>query len=136
MSGGVGTLRYMAQEVVRYEQYTDCIDICSFALILHFMCTGKQPFCEIRGADPEKVLKMYLQGLEPRPTLNNNAGGPRRWRVTPGGLGSAHPRRQRARALQGFRAQPRTKGSLSPGPGPLPAHFRRGPRLPQWGALR
>jgi len=74
MSGGVGTYRYMAPEVVRYEQYTDRIDIYSFGLIVYFMCTGKQPFYEICGADPEKVLKMYLQGLEPRPTLSNSVG--------------------------------------------------------------
>jgi len=68
MSGGVGSWRYMAPEVVRYEQYTDRVDIFSFALILWFMCTGRQPFVAEFGTDAELVLKEYLKGLEPRPS--------------------------------------------------------------------
>mmetsp|Transcript_94675 Transcript_94675/g.276847 ORF Transcript_94675/g.276847 Transcript_94675/m.276847 type:complete len:571 (+) Transcript_94675:59-1771(+) len=69
MSGGVGTWRYMAPEVVRYEQYTDRVDIYSFALILWFMYTGLQPFVAQFGNDAEVVLKEYLQGKEPRPDV-------------------------------------------------------------------
>jgi len=68
MSGGVGSWRYMAPEVVRYEQYTDRVDIYSFALILWFMCTGRQPFVAEFGTDAELVLKEYLKGHEPRPS--------------------------------------------------------------------
>jgi len=67
MSGGVGTWRYMAPEVVRYEQYTDRVDIYSYALILWFMYTGLQPFEDQFGSDAEVVLKEYLKGKEPRP---------------------------------------------------------------------
>jgi len=67
MSGGVGTWRYMAPEVVRYEQYTDKVDIYSFALIMWFMSTGTQPFVEEFGKDAGLVLKEYLKGNEPRP---------------------------------------------------------------------
>jgi len=67
MSGGVGTWRYMAPEVVRYEQYTDRVDIYSYALILWFMSTGRQPFVEEFGTDAEVVLKEYVNGNEPRP---------------------------------------------------------------------
>jgi len=67
MSGGIGTWRYMAPEVVRYEQYTDRVDIYSFALILWFMYTGLQPFVDQFGQDAEVVLKEYLKGKEPRP---------------------------------------------------------------------
>lgn len=76
MSGGVGTYRYMAPEVVRYEQYSDRIDIYSFALITYFVCTGRQPFHEFCGNDPELVLKAYLRGEEPRPALNAQIGTP------------------------------------------------------------
>jgi len=69
MSGGVGTWRYMAPEVVRYEQYTDKVDIYSFALIMWFMCTGRQPFVEQFGSDAEVVLKEYQKGNEPRPDI-------------------------------------------------------------------
>eukprot|EP00438_Fugacium_kawagutii_P009283 Skav235233 [mRNA] locus=scaffold3995:227836:230119:+ [translate_table: standard] len=42
MSGGVGTWRYMAPEVVRYEQYDEKIDIYAFALIMYFIFSGRQ----------------------------------------------------------------------------------------------
>lgn len=74
MSGGVGTWRYMAPEVVRYEQYTDRIDIYAFGLILWFMCSGRQPFVELCGGNPELVLKAYLRGEEPRPPLHSSVG--------------------------------------------------------------
>jgi len=65
MTGGVGTWRYMAPEVVRYENYTDRIDIYAFSLIMYFILTGKQPFEDLH--DPELILKAYLRGREPRP---------------------------------------------------------------------
>jgi len=70
MSGGVGTWRYMAPEVVRYEQYTDRVDVYSFALILWFMNTGRQPFVKQFGPDAELVLKEYIRGGEPRPEIS------------------------------------------------------------------
>jgi len=74
MSGGVGTWRYMAPEVVRAEQYTDRADIYSFSLIMWFMSTGTQPFVEQFGQDAELVLKDYLRGNEPRPGFGGGAG--------------------------------------------------------------
>jgi len=71
MSGGVGTWRYMAPEVVRYQPYTDRVDIFSFALIMFFMVTGLEPFVEQFGRDAEVVLKEYLKGNEPRPVLTS-----------------------------------------------------------------
>jgi len=70
MSGGVGTWRYMAPEVVRYEQYTDRVDIYSFALIMWFMYTGCQPFVAVFGQDAELVLKAYLRREPPRPDIS------------------------------------------------------------------
>eukprot|EP00931_Biecheleriopsis_adriatica_P046339 TRINITY_DN26599_c0_g1_i1.p1 TRINITY_DN26599_c0_g1~~TRINITY_DN26599_c0_g1_i1.p1 ORF type:complete len:454 (-),score=62.51 TRINITY_DN26599_c0_g1_i1:77-1396(-) len=70
MTGGVGSLRYMAPEVVRYERYNEKVDIYSFALILYFMSAGRDPFFE-RGPDPEVVLKEYIKGQEPRPTVEH-----------------------------------------------------------------
>jgi len=69
MSGGVGTWRYMAPEMVRHEEYTDKVDMYSYALILWFMYTGLQPFQQEFGKDPELVLKEYLKGEEPRPSM-------------------------------------------------------------------
>jgi len=69
MTGGVGSWLYMAPEVVRYQNYDEKVDIYSFALIMYFMSSGREPFHEI-GEDPELVLKQYLQGNEPRPNLS------------------------------------------------------------------
>merc|ERR1719188_2072455 len=74
MSGGVGTWRYMAPEVVRAEQYTDRADIYSFALIMWFMSTGLQPFVDQFGPDAELVLRDYLEGNEPRPGFSSVGG--------------------------------------------------------------
>lgn len=69
MTGGVGTWRYMAPEVVRYEQYTNRIDVYSFGLIMYRMATGLQPFQKFCGNDSELILKAYLRGEEPRPEI-------------------------------------------------------------------
>lgn len=69
MTGGVGTWRYMAPEVVRHEQYTDRADIYALALIAYFLLSGRQPFDTFCGRDVEKVLKAYLAGHEVRPEL-------------------------------------------------------------------
>jgi len=107
MSGGVGTWRYMAPEVVRYEQYTDRVDIYSFALIMWFMGTGQQPFVEQFGQDAEKVLREYLRGGEPRPdgaALGSRFGGDAQglrqlvqdcWHEVPTSRPSAHECTQR-----------------------------------------
>lgn len=65
MTGGVGTLRYMAPEVARHEAYTEKIDIYAFALILYFMSSGHQPFYEYK--DMEVLYKELSNGAEPRP---------------------------------------------------------------------
>lgn len=69
MTGGVGTWRYMAPEVVRHEQYTDRADIYALSLIGYFLLSGRQPFDTFCGRDVEKILKAYLVGHEPRPEL-------------------------------------------------------------------
>jgi len=74
MSGGVGTWRYMAPEVVRFQTYTDRADVYSFSLILVFVFSGKQPFHEFAEDDPELILKAYLKGQEPRPGLTDTVG--------------------------------------------------------------
>lgn len=72
MSGGVGTYRYMAPEVVRYEQYTDKIDVYAMALIMYYILTGRVPFYDQFGAEPERILQAYIRKEEPRPTLNSS----------------------------------------------------------------
>lgn len=76
MSGGVGTWRYMAPEVVRFQQYTDRIDVYAFGLIVYLILTGRQPFDDFAKNDPELILKAYLRGEEPRPTVAKSIGTP------------------------------------------------------------
>lgn len=68
MTGGVGTLRYMAPEVVCQEQYSEKADIYAFALILYFLSSGRQPFHH-QSCDPDVILKDFLAGKEPRPCI-------------------------------------------------------------------
>jgi len=93
MTGGIGSWRYMAPEVVRFEDYTEKVDIYSVALILYFMSSGKTPFHEL-GRDPEVILKEYLKGNEPRPQVSECHCGIRSilkgaWDATPANRPSA-----------------------------------------------
>lgn len=74
MTGGVGSWRYMAPEVVRHQAYTEKADIYSFALVLFFMSAGKIPFYSLGQGSAETVLKEYQSGREPRPNLNDCHG--------------------------------------------------------------
>eukprot|EP00928_Gymnodinium_smaydae_P075154 TRINITY_DN58159_c0_g1_i1.p1 TRINITY_DN58159_c0_g1~~TRINITY_DN58159_c0_g1_i1.p1 ORF type:complete len:467 (-),score=50.91 TRINITY_DN58159_c0_g1_i1:178-1509(-) len=69
MTGGVGSFRYMAPEVARHEEYSEKVDIFSFALILYFMSSGRQPFYDFR--DPGEILRQYSAGDEPRPKASD-----------------------------------------------------------------
>ena len=66
MTGGVGSWRYMAPEVVRYQPYDEKVDIYAYGLIMYFMSSGKTPFHQL-GHNPEVILAQYRQGKEPRP---------------------------------------------------------------------
>jgi len=66
MTGGVGSLRYMAPEIVRHQQYNEKADIYSAGLIFYFMSSGQAPYHE-RGTNPEVVLEEFWYGQEPRP---------------------------------------------------------------------
>ena len=58
----------MAPEVVRHQAYNEKVDIFALGLIMYFMNSGHQPFYQW-GKDPEVILKEYLKGEEPRPTV-------------------------------------------------------------------
>ena len=70
MTGGIGTLRYMAPEVVCHQSYNEKVDIYAFALILYFMSSGREPFHEL-GSDPERVLQQFKDGYQPRPPTSH-----------------------------------------------------------------
>jgi len=66
MTGGVGSLRYMAPEVARQQEYNEKADIYSAGLIFYFLSSGRAPYHE-HGTNPEVVLEQFLEGQEPRP---------------------------------------------------------------------
>lgn len=66
MTGGVGSWRYMAPEVLRHQAYDEKVDIYAYGLIIYFMSSGKAPFHQL-GLDPEVILLQYRDGKEPRP---------------------------------------------------------------------
>jgi serine/threonine protein kinase len=79
MTGGKGTLRYMAPEVIMNEEYNDSVDIYSFGLVIWYMCTGTKPLePEMRAVhSPESLLLLgqkLRDGLRPDQTRITHAG--------------------------------------------------------------
>lgn len=68
MTGGVGSWRYMAPEVVRHQVYDEKVDIYACGLIMYYMSSGKAPMHQL-GLNPEVILQQFQQGKEPRPIL-------------------------------------------------------------------
>merc|ERR1719350_180453 len=59
MSGGTGSLRYMAPEVVNCAQYNHKVDVYSFGIILWEMLSCSKPFAGLNApAFYSKVVKM------------------------------------------------------------------------------
>ncbi|CAK0826745.1 unnamed protein product [Prorocentrum cordatum] len=65
---GVGSHHYMAPEVVRSGQYDLKADIYSFALIMYFISSGRDPFWE-RNKNPTLILEEYGKNKQPRPQV-------------------------------------------------------------------
>lgn len=51
LTGGTGSLRYMAPEVAQHHEYNEKADVYSFSLILWEMLTGTKPFAKLRRDD-------------------------------------------------------------------------------------
>ncbi|KAL7560741.1 hypothetical protein ACA910_005314 [Epithemia clementina (nom. ined.)] len=51
LKGQAGTLRYMAPEVARLEEYTFSADVYSFGMLLWELCTLERPYEEIKDTD-------------------------------------------------------------------------------------
>ncbi|GFH43796.1 hypothetical protein CTEN210_00269 [Chaetoceros tenuissimus] len=49
MTGETGSYRYMAVEVFRHEDYTETVDVYSFAMIFYYLLTGRPPWEELNG---------------------------------------------------------------------------------------
>lgn len=69
MTGETGSYRFMAPEVYRHEDYTETVDVYSYAMILYNLMDGRPPWPHLNGA--VAVKKAAVEGE--RPIL------PRRW---------------------------------------------------------
>jgi len=67
---GLGSHHYMAPEVVRSGQYDTKADIYSFALIMYFISSGRDPFWE-RTKNPTLILEEYGKNKQPRPQVGD-----------------------------------------------------------------
>jgi len=68
LRGGIGTCRYMAPEVARYEPYDELADVYSFGVLLWEMLTLEKPY---KNFDCEEWLqKVVIEGK--RPEINKS----------------------------------------------------------------
>jgi serine/threonine protein kinase len=68
MTGETGSYRYMAPEVFRHEEYTETVDIYSFAMIFYYLILGRAPWEALSGLDA--VTKAAV--LADRPIINRS----------------------------------------------------------------
>lgn len=66
MTGGIGTTRWMAPEVMRHRCYDEKVDIYAFGLIVYFMSSGRIPFHHL-GLACQSLREQFRHGGEPRP---------------------------------------------------------------------
>lgn len=63
MTGETGSYRFMAPEVYRYENYTETVDVYSYAMILYYLFSGKPPWPTLDGL--EAVRRAAKEGDRP-----------------------------------------------------------------------
>lgn len=68
MTGETGSYRFMAPEVFRHEEYTETVDIYSFAMILYYLISGRPPWESLSGLNA--VTKAAVEA--DRPIINRS----------------------------------------------------------------
>jgi len=68
MTGVTGTLRYMAPEVMRSEDYTEKVDVYSFSFVLWYMLHGERP---LLGTLEKDFISAADNHIALRPTLGD-----------------------------------------------------------------
>jgi tRNA A-37 threonylcarbamoyl transferase component Bud32 len=71
MTGGVGSWSYMAPEVARHAEYDEKADIFSFALVMYFISSGRDPYHEVGMNNIVSILHQYCEGKQPRPRISD-----------------------------------------------------------------
>ena len=62
MTGGTGSFRYMAPEVLFHQAYDDSVDVYSFGVIMYYMAGGKLPFV---GYNRKELHDAHVRGSSP-----------------------------------------------------------------------
>ncbi|EED90828.1 predicted protein, partial [Thalassiosira pseudonana CCMP1335] len=63
MTGETGSYRFMAPEVFRHEEYTETVDVYSYAMIFYYMLRGIPPWSGLSGVDA--ATKAAVDGDRP-----------------------------------------------------------------------
>lgn len=63
MTGETGSYRFMAPEVFRHENYTETVDVYSFAMIFYYLLAGRPPWQELNGL--KAVIKAATEADRP-----------------------------------------------------------------------
>lgn len=61
----VGTVQWMAPELVQSPAYTVKVDVYSFAIVLYEIAFRRVPFADMNVCDGGELLRMVVQGLRP-----------------------------------------------------------------------
>jgi serine/threonine protein kinase len=63
MTGETGSYRFMAPEVFRHENYTETVDVYSFAMIFYYLLAGRPPWQQLSGL--KAVIKAATEADRP-----------------------------------------------------------------------
>jgi serine/threonine protein kinase len=63
MTGETGSYRFMAPEVFRHEEYTQTVDVYSYAMIFFYMLRSLPPWAGLSGLDA--VTQAAIEGERP-----------------------------------------------------------------------
>mmetsp|Transcript_2479 Transcript_2479/g.4633 ORF Transcript_2479/g.4633 Transcript_2479/m.4633 type:complete len:711 (+) Transcript_2479:220-2352(+) len=63
MTGETGSYRFMAPEVFRHEDYTETVDVYSFAMIFYYLLSGRPPWEQLNGL--KAVIKAATEADRP-----------------------------------------------------------------------
>jgi len=63
MTGETGSYRFMAPEVFRHEEYSETVDVYSYAMIFYYMLRGIPPWSGLSGVDA--ATKAAVDGERP-----------------------------------------------------------------------
>jgi len=72
LTNAVGTIRYMAPEVIRGRHYTERCDVFSFAIVVWEIITRKRPTLNVKGQNASSMAILYAMANGARPPMIRN----------------------------------------------------------------